>query len=969
MIRNNILQITIALITAIFLFAFGLWQINSNLRENIEKQIELKHSELQTKIIEFKKLQTPLLIMLSHKSELQNFSKDDQNAHSAMNNFFKELVASNPYIMQLRFLNMQGDELIRVDRLSDNSVSTIKKLQNKAHREYFKKFSKLKPEEVLFSDFDLNVEYKQVEKPFNPTLRFATLIEYNSKKAGLIIINYKMQKWLDDFVNFNMGDIYMLDKDGFFLDTPNKEYSWSRYLATQVKFEDVFKKDLHQFTFNDLHKFHWVDSSTLIMPLNFFEDSIYILYKLSKKPIDENNKKLFHFAFLLLMVSLLIFLPIINIIRSNIRNIEEKNIKLQENEEYISTLFNNTFDAIITINAEGIIQRVNHITLSMFGYTQEELIGQNVKILVPPPHHEKHDDYIKAHDVSITSKILSQERELFARHKDGSYIAISLAVTQMELKGELYFIGTLRDISDEKSSVQLFEKVFANSPIGIALLLPDGDFWRTNEAFSSIVGYSTSELREYNYKDILDSKEHLTDEDLLQQLLDKGHSHITVERRFITHDKRRIWVNMTISALFIDPKRERVEYFIAMLEDISERKAMIAQLDTTKKALIEAEHIALLGYWDWNIQNNDVKFSDSMLEIFEQNSQNSTANCDTFMDMLHPDDYEKVKNSLDHVISEQKALDIIFKITTQSNKSKIIHARASVDYSDNRAVRMFGTCQDVTKFKELEIQQREQEHMLLQQSKLAAMGEMLGAIAHQWRQPLNSVGLIIQDLYSAFKHHELDDNYFRRSQNDLMQQLQYMSNTIDEFRNFFTKSDTLQRINILEVARDTKQLYWAQIKAHNMKLNIYVANSEEELIPFEEVDIESEEYYIMSYVAEIKQLLINLIANAKDAIEKIPNRIEIQNEIRIIIRAQNDKIVICVKDFGGGIPEEIAQRIFEPYYTTKEMGTGLGLYIAKILVNEHLKGDLFYAPQTKELDSGTIQGSIFELQLPKEVSF
>jgi PAS domain S-box-containing protein len=413
----------------------------------------------------------------------------------------------------------------------------------------------------------------------------------------------------------------------------------------------------------------------------------------------------------------LILIPAAKLILVFIKNIRDEKERLQYSETYISNIFNNTFDAMFIIDRIGTIKKVNLSSQKLFAYDESELLGNNINMLIPEPNHSKHDSYLKAYKDDGHSIVIGEERELYALDKLGNLIPISLSVTKMELVGEIFFIGSIKDYTQLKSA--------------------------------------------------------------------------------------------------------------------------------------------------------------------------------------------------------QK-------------------------------------------------KQREQEMMLLQQSKFAAMGEMLSAIAHQWRQPLNSIGLIIQDLVSAQKHGEFTTAYLQESRDGIMNQLQLMSDTIDEFRNFFLQTNVKKRFNVINAIEEVRHLYWAQFNANYIVFELLCKDKNNEfstcIAGSENGD---ERYMIESLPNELKQVLLNIIANAKDVIEQITNPVAHQRTISVYLSQTEEAVLIEICDNAGGIDDNLLKRIFEPYFTTKAMGTGLGLFIVKTLLEKHLHGTISCKNYKSELNGVLYQGSSFSLTLPK----
>jgi len=242
--------------------------------------------------------------------------------------------------------------------------------------------------------------------------------------------------------------------------------------------------------------------------------------------------------------------------------------------------------------------------------------------------------------------------------------------------------------------------------------------------------------------------------------------------------------------------------------------------------------------------------------------------------------------------------------------------------------------------------QLDSERILVHQSRLAAMGEMIGAIAHQWRQPLNAVNAIIQDLKDAYEYGVLDRDYLDRSVKNAMQQIQFMSKTIDDFRNFFHPDKTKKSFDVKQAAAEVLTMVSSQLLTHRISYRITCHVHNRTFEDFTSPIIPCEEMMIPGYENEMKQVFLNLVNNAKDAILECREHglmgPEVKGMIAINFELPGERVVIKVTDNGGGIPAGILDRIFEPYFSTKEPGhgTGIGLYMSKVIIENNMGGRL-----------------------------
>lgn len=259
------------------------------------------------------------------------------------------------------------------------------------------------------------------------------------------------------------------------------------------------------------------------------------------------------------------------------------------------------------------------------------------------------------------------------------------------------------------------------------------------------------------------------------------------------------------------------------------------------------------------------------------------------------------------------------------------------------------------------VRRQKNEQILLQQAKLATMGEMLGAIAHQWRQPLNSLGLCIQNIKESFRFGELSQEYLDSTVQESMTQLNHMSRTIDDFRNFFRPDKEKARFDLMLAVGQVLSLFSSQFIAHDISFVLTCRTHQRTFDKVQDI-VACSAKITLGYKNEFEHVVLNLVNNARDAIfarraqglmpETEPGLISFEFE------NVANTITIRVIDNGIGIPESIVDRIFEPYFTTKDSdkGTGIGLYLAKIMIEEHMHGKLFV--ENRE------QGACFVLVLP-----
>jgi signal transduction histidine kinase len=253
------------------------------------------------------------------------------------------------------------------------------------------------------------------------------------------------------------------------------------------------------------------------------------------------------------------------------------------------------------------------------------------------------------------------------------------------------------------------------------------------------------------------------------------------------------------------------------------------------------------------------------------------------------------------------------------------------------------TMQNITELKN-------KDKLLYEQSKMASLGEMIGNIAHQWRQPLSIIstgatGMKIQKEYGLLK-----DTEFYKNCDMINDNAQYLSKTIDDFKNFVQGDSTPKDFEFLKVRDDFLNIVDASIKKYQIQIVL--------------TDFESES--MRGYPNELIQCFINIFNNAKDAL--VENKSEENRYFFISHIIESDKIIIEFKDNGNGIDDSILNKIFDPYFTTKHQsqGTGLGLNMTYNLIVNGMKGDIVATNILYEYKGKKYKGASFQISLPRD---
>ena len=243
-------------------------------------------------------------------------------------------------------------------------------------------------------------------------------------------------------------------------------------------------------------------------------------------------------------------------------------------------------------------------------------------------------------------------------------------------------------------------------------------------------------------------------------------------------------------------------------------------------------------------------------------------------------------------------------------------------------------------------QNRQKDNMLFQQSKMASMGEMMENIAHQWRQPLSFISTSASGIKLHKEFNTLSDELLDEAIENIMNSTQFLSNTIDDFRDFYKTDKVKSKFNVKEILEKTLKLTSSRFTNRAIKV-------------IKDID----EIFIFGFENELIQVLVNILNNARDELEKLPND---ERFIFVTLKQKEDKVIISVKDNAGGVNEKIINRVFEPYFTTKsdEKGTGIGLYMSNEIITKHFNGKIYVQNEVFIHQQKEYKGANFVIEVP-----
>jgi len=455
-----------------------------------------------------------------------------------------------------------------------------------------------------------------------------------------------------------------------------------------------------------------------------------------------------------------------------------------------------------------------------------------------------------------------------------------------------------------------------------------------SDQWLDMFGYKRGEVKTFSdWFSLIHNEDKPNVEQLFDKIFAKDGDTFICEYRLQTKNDGFKWV-LARGKSFVNNKNE-LDRMLMMSMDIDKNKRMKKEL-LDIELLVEDGKIVIFKLL--NDVNLSVKYISNSIKTFGYIKQSFESNEMTLMDMIYEEDKDKVQVAINAALKKDlENFTVVCRVLNAANEIRWISSRVILIKNHSGEVSHFyGYINDITKIKvsqeELKLKvedevkkNRAKDRILIQQSKLASMGEMIGNIAHQWRQPLNNVSLILQFIRDNYKNEAVSSDKLEKFINKANTHIDYMSETIDDFRNFYKPSKTQHEFSLKECIDTLLYMIKNQYASENITIH------------FDSIDV-----VITNYENELKQSLLNILNNAKDALISKKENNDFDALINISLEHNENMVKIEIINNGGNIKDDIIDRIFEPYFTTKfeHQGTGIGLYMTKSIIETNMKGKI-----------------------------
>jgi PAS domain S-box-containing protein len=395
---------------------------------------------------------------------------------------------------------------------------------------------------------------------------------------------------------------------------------------------------------------------------------------------------------------------------SGVQEREQVQGLFRSSQAQLQAILDSVLDSIIMIDAAGTIVSTNAAVVKMFAYQTEELLGKNIKLLMPEPNRSNHDGHLARYQSTGMTKAIGIGRELEGLTRSGKVFPMELTITELSLLGQRMFVGLIRDISERKLSEGMRERFAAvvdSSDDAIISKTLEGIITAWNRGAEKIFGYTASEVVGQPMLRLL-PPDRLEEESEILACIQRGQSVEHFETVRVRKDGSRIDVSVTISP--IRDSNGVITGASKIARDITERKRSEEALREKEHLLSESQRIAYVGSWTYNPFDPDdrLTWSEEMFNIHGVSPESFTPTVESLVDLILPEDQALMRKWIAACMAAEKPADCEFRVLLSNGSIRSLNGRGELQHdSQNKPIRLVGTVQDITERRQAEDALRE----------------------------------------------------------------------------------------------------------------------------------------------------------------------------------------------------------------------------------------------------------------------
>jgi len=617
-----------------------------------------------------------------------------------------------------------------------------------------------------------------------------------------------------------------------------------------------------------------------------------------------------------------------------LRNAAGAQTALRRAEEHTRSIVDHVVDGIITIDERGAVESFNRAAEKLFGYTAAEMIGHNIKKLMPEPYRAEHDDYVGRYVRTGHAKIIGSGREVVGRRKDGSTFPMELAVSEFRIGARRFLTGIVRDITERKR----IEQELRSSEERLRMALAAGRMgnWEWDLGANTVTWSADLEaihgLAPGTFAGTFDAYEediHPEDREHVRQAIAETlqRDEHQLEYRIVRPDGAVRWVEGR-GKVFRDSTGAPLR-LVGVCTDVTERKEAELKLERERERLSLALAAGAMGVYEWDPVEGAAWWSPELYSIYGVKPESFSPA--EGVNLVHPEDLEKVME-MQRAIEEHRPWIQEYRIIRPDGEVRWVAGRGNTGYKDGGGRRFHGVIADITERKRVEEALREADRH---------KDEFLAMLSHELRNPLAALSTAAHVVRAS----KAKDPTLAGAQGVIERQTQHIVRLIEDLLD-----TTRIRLGKLSLKREALNLGDLVFEVTESKRAAGVLSGRAA------VNVEASPVWVHGDRARLEQLYSNLLDNALKFTPKT-------GHIHVSVQQRGAEAILCVADDGPGIAPEVLPKVFDLFVQGEQNldrpqgGLGLGLALVRRLADMH-------GGNVSAASDGIGHGSSFTVSLP-----
>jgi PAS domain S-box-containing protein len=597
---------------------------------------------------------------------------------------------------------------------------------------------------------------------------------------------------------------------------------------------------------------------------------------------------------------------------------------LRRTEARKAAILDSALDCILTIDHQGLITEFNLAAERTFGYARNDVVGKELAdIIIPPSLREQHRRGLARYLATGNTRVLGKRVEMTAVRADGSEFPVELAITRIPTDGPPSFTGYLRDITERKRAIEKLQRnqelldLAQKSAGAMAFdwyVQKEINYWSPEQEALFGLEPGSFDGTYKSWKKMMYASDWPVVVDAIKHAHQTGK--VSAEYRVVWPDGSLHWLS-TNGQMFFDEAGQPLR-MVGFTSDVTRRKLAEEDLRRSEAFLTEGQRLSLTGTFSWHVATDEITWSEQVYRIFDFDPT-LTVTFELIASRVHSDDIPLLVDTIDRARGDGSDFEYEHRLLMPDQSVKYLHVVAHGTRDENGQLEYIGAVQDVTERRLSEEALSEVRSQLAHMTRVTSLGALTASIAHEVNQPLSGIITNASTCLRMLDAHPPNVDGARQTAQRTIRDGHRAADVITRLRALFSKKGpSTEPLDLNEAIREVIALSRSELQRSQVISRLELAE-----------DLPS----VTGDRVQLQQVILNLLINASEAMIDVndrPRHLLIKTE-----RDGGDHVCLSVKDTGAGFGPQSKDKLFEPFYTTKNGGMGIGLSVSRSIIESH----------------------------------